>query len=116
MLSIGLALGSEGLALGSVGIRRELSTGTCLTEAGIKPGTLESELSEEHRCSITSIWQPPWLVHFVGRTAPKMNLGRVTAGTVACWLEGEARKSILGKVRAEARGPATRCKNQPLQD
>jgi hypothetical protein len=42
MLRIGRALGSEGLALGSVGNRRELSTGTCLTEAaselaGIEP-------------------------------------------------------------------------------
>ena len=37
--AFGRALGSEGLALGSVGNRRELSTGTCLTEAGIEPGT-----------------------------------------------------------------------------
>ena len=33
-----------------------------------------------------------------------MNLGRLGG-----WLEGEARRSILRKVRAEARGPATRC-------
>jgi hypothetical protein len=48
MLRIGRALGSEGLALGSVGNRRALSNGTCLTDAGIEPGT---ELSEARRSS-----------------------------------------------------------------
>jgi hypothetical protein len=33
----------------------------------------------------------------VGRAAPKFNLGRVGG-----WLEGEARRNILRKVRAEA--------------
>ncbi len=45
----GRVLGSEGLVLGSVGNHLEVSTGTCLTEAGIEPGTLASELSEERR-------------------------------------------------------------------
>jgi hypothetical protein len=36
----------------------------------------------------------------VGKEIPEVNSGR----------EGEARESILGKVRDEARGPATRCK------
>ncbi len=35
------------------------------------------------------------LVHFVGRAIPEMNSGRLGA-----WLEGEARRSILRKVRA----------------
>jgi hypothetical protein len=66
MLRIGRALGSEDLALGSVGNRRELSTATCLTEAGIEPGTVASELSEEHRsyfpCPMTDPSQPCWPV------------------------------------------------------
>ncbi len=49
MLHISRALGSEGLALGSDGNRRELSTGTCLNEAGIEPGTVASESSEARR-------------------------------------------------------------------
>jgi hypothetical protein len=47
----------------------------------------------------------------VGRTVLKLNSGRLGG-----WLEGEARRSILRKVRAEARGPATRCENRLLQD
>ncbi len=43
----------------------------------------------------------------VGRAAPKLNLGRVGG-----LLEGEPWKSILQKVGAEERGPATRCENQ----
>ncbi len=48
---ISRALGSEGLAswLKSIGNHRELSIGTCLTEAGIEHGRLASELSEERR-------------------------------------------------------------------
>jgi hypothetical protein len=47
----------------------------------------------------------------VGRTVLKLNSGRLGG-----WLEGEARRSILRKVRAEARGPATRCENRSLED
>ena len=35
------------------------------------------------------------LVHFVGRAAPELNLGKL-----GDWLDGEARRSILQKVRA----------------
>ncbi len=42
----------------------------------------------------------------VGTEIPEMNLGRLDG-----WLEGEARRSILRKVHAEACGPATRCEN-----
>ena len=47
------------------------------------------------------------------REIPEMNF---KLGRLGGWLEGEARRSILRKVRAEARGPATRCENRSLQD
>ena len=40
------------------------------------------------------------LVHFVGRAAPELNLGKL-----GDWLDGEARRSILRKVRAGRPGP-----------
>jgi hypothetical protein len=102
MLRIGLALGSEGLALGGVGNRRKWSIGTCLTEAGIEPGTVASESPEARRSYATGRALRP------GQDAlPRSALREVA------WLAGGYRHGIradLPYVPAGQGGPPAPCR------